>query len=111
MAAGDAATAAATRGGALEQARHQKQRDHRDTEAQIRQGKLRQQRNGALTGPAQITAHTDRAVEPRVHQRAAVEAVCGQRLLGLTLRTVVGPVAIGVGDLFGILLDGASEGV
>lgn len=29
----------------------------------------------------------------------------------LTLRTVVGPVAIGIGNLFGILLEGASEGV
>jgi hypothetical protein len=31
--------------------------------------------------------------------------------LGLTLWTVVRPVAIGVAYLFGILLDGAREGV
>ena len=34
-----------------------------------------------------------------------------QRVLGLTLRTLLGPVTIRVGDLFGILLDGAGEGV
>lgn len=34
-----------------------------------------------------------------------------QRVLGLTLRTVVGPVVIRVGYLFGILLDGACKGV
>ena len=37
--------------------------------------------------------------------------MCGQRMRGLTLWTVVGTVRIWVGDLFGILLDGAGEGV
>jgi hypothetical protein len=35
----------------------------------------------------------------------------GQQALGLTLRALVGPVTIRVGNLFGILLDGASNGV
>ena len=67
-------TAAAQRG-ALEQARHQKQRDHRNTEAQVGQSKVRQQRHRALAGPAQIAAHTDRSLEVHIHQRAAVETV------------------------------------
>jgi hypothetical protein len=75
------------------------------------QGEIRQQRNGALAGPAQITAHPDGSVKLRIHQRAAVEAMRRQRVPRLTLWTVVGPVAIGAGDLYGILLDGACEGV
>src|SRR5690242_19563652 len=44
-----------------EQASHQKQRDHRDPESEVRQRKLRQQRYRALAGPAQIAAHPDGA--------------------------------------------------
>ena len=73
--------------------------------------KLRQQRNRALTGPAQIAAHTDRAVKPRIHQRAAVEAMCDQRPCAPALRAVVRPITIRVGNLFGVLLDGPGEGV
>jgi hypothetical protein len=46
-----------------------------------------------------------------VNARAAVEAMRSQRVLSLTLRTLVGPVTIGVGNLFGIPLDGTSKGV
>jgi hypothetical protein len=52
-----------------------------------------------------------RSVKPRIHQRAAVEAMRGERVLSLTLPTVRGPIAIWIGNLFGILLNGACEGV
>ena len=42
---------------------------------------------------------------------ASVEGVSDQPMLGLALRAAVRPVTIGVGNLFGILLDGAGEGV
>jgi hypothetical protein len=96
---------------ALEQTSNQEQRDHRAPEAEVGQGKTWQQGNGALAGPAQITAHADRSVKPRIHQRAAVETMRGQRVLSLALRTVIRPVAIRVGNLFGVLLDGSSEGM
>jgi hypothetical protein len=35
----------------------------------------------------------------------------GQRVLGLALRAAVRPMTIRIGNLFGILLDGTSEGV
>ena len=47
----------------------------------------------------------------RFHQRAAVEAMRGERVLSLALRTVSRPMAIRIGTLFGILLGGTSEGV
>ena len=96
---------------AIQQTGDEKQRDHENTETEIGQGKLRQQRNGALAGVAQVTAHADDAVKRHIHDGAAVEAVGGQRMLGLALRTVVGPITIGVGDLFGVLLDGTGERV
>ena len=95
----------------MQQTGDEKQGDHGNTETEIGQGKLRQQRNGALAGVAQVTAHADGAVKLHIHEGAAVEAVGGQGMLSLTLRTVVGPIAVGVGDLFGVLLDGAGEGV
>lgn len=52
---------------ALPQASHQEQGDHRNTEAEIGQSKLRQQRDGALTAPAEIAAHTDNAVKTCFH--------------------------------------------
>ena len=96
---------------AIEQTRDQKQRDDRNTEAKIGQGELRQQRNRTLARAAQVAAHADRSVKPRIHQCAAVEAIRGQPMASLAPRTVVRPVTIWVGNLFGILLDGTCEGV
>ena len=64
---------------AVQQTGDEKQGDHGNTEAQKGQGELRQQRNGALAGVAQITANADVAVKLHIHERAAVEAVSGQR--------------------------------
>jgi len=75
------------------------------------QGKLRQQGDGAFTNAAQVAAHADHAVKGKVHERAAVEAMTGQRLFGLALRAVARAVTVGIGDLFGVLCDGASEWV
>src|SRR5664279_6491867 len=96
---------------AIQQTGDEKQGDHENAETEIGQSKFRQQRNGALAAVAQITAHADEAVKLHICDGAAVEAVGGQGTLGGTLRTVVGPMKIGVGDGFGILLDGAGERV
>jgi hypothetical protein len=72
---------------------------------------LWQQRNGALAAVAQVTANADQAVKGHIRDRAAIEAVSGQWLTDLTLRTVIWPITIRVGDLFGILLDGTGERV
>ena len=96
---------------AIEQTRHQKQRDDRNTEAKIGQGELRQQRNRTLAGAAQVAAHADRSVKLRIHQRAAVEAMRSQPMPSQAPRTVVRSVTIWVGNLFGILLDGTREGM
>src|SRR5262249_45601817 len=96
---------------ALEQSRHQKQRDHRGAEAQPRKRELRQQRYRAPAEEAQITAHADHAIKTKIDQRAAIETVTRERLLGLALRTVVRAVAVGIGNRFGVLLDRADERV
>ena len=96
---------------AIQQTGDEKQGDHENTETEIGQGEFRQQRNGALAVVAQVTAHADEAVKLHIGDGAAVEAVGRQRMLGRALRTVVGPMTIGVGDGFGILLDGAGERV
>src|SRR2546428_11177991 len=76
-----------------------------------REGELRQQGDGAFTDAAQVAAHADHAVKGNVHERAAVEAMTGQRLFGLALRAVARAVTVGIGDLFGVLCDGAGEWV
>src|SRR6266581_6428746 len=91
---------------AVQQTGDEKQGDHENTETEIGQGKFRQKRNGAFAAVAQVTAHADEAVELHIRNGAGVEAVGGQRMLSRTLRTVVGPMTIGVGDGFGILLKG-----
>src|SRR5664279_3420631 len=96
---------------AVEQTGDEKQRDHEDTETKIGQSKFRQQRNGGLAAEAQVTANADGAGERHIRDGAAVEAVSGQGMMGGALRTVVGPITIGVGDLFGVLLNGAGERV
>jgi len=95
----------------FEQSRDEEQRDHGDAEAQPGQGELRQQGDGAFTDAAQVAAHADHAVKGKVHERAAVEAMTGQRLFGLALRAVARAVTVGIGDLFGVLCDGAGEWV
>ena len=88
MALCPAASAAAPERDDFEQSRDEEQRDHGDAEAQPRQGKLRQQGDGAFTNAAQVAAQADHAVKGKVHERAAVEAMTGQRLFGLALRAV-----------------------
>ena len=60
---------------------------------------------------AQISANGDDAVEVHISDGAVVEAMSGQRGLALALWTVVGPITIGVGNLFGVLLNGTGERV
>jgi hypothetical protein len=79
-----------------EEPRDEKQRDHRQAAAQVRQNELGQQGDGALAGLAQVTAHADDAVEGDVDERARVEAMRGEWMFGLALRTVAGAVTIGV---------------
>ena len=55
--------------------------------------------------------NADRAIERDVNQRTRVEAVSPQRTMGFTLRTVIRPVTVGIGKLFRIALDRASEAV
>ena len=98
-------------GAALQKASDQERGDHTDTEAEIRQGELRQQGNRAPTRPAQIPAHTDYAIPGTLDQRTGIETMTEQRLLGLALRAMVGPVSIGAGDLLLVLRDRAREGV
>ena len=54
---------------------------------------------------------TGRAVERSIHQRAAVEAVRGQRATDFALRAMIRPITIRVGKLLNILLDRANEWV
>ena len=61
--------------------------------AQVGQGELGQQRDGALAGVAQVAAHADDAVEGGVDERAGVEAVRGQGMFGLALRAVAGAMS------------------
>jgi len=96
---------------AMEQAGHQKQRDHGEAEPQPRQRELRQQRHRTLTKAAQVAAHPDHAIKGGVHERAAIETVAGQWLFGLALRAMVRAVAVWIGDCLRILLDGASKWV
>ena len=79
--------------------------------AQVGQGELGQQRDGAPAGLAQVAAHADDAVEGGVDERAGVEAVRGEWMFGLALRAVAGAIAIGVSQLLGILLHRAGEWV
>src|SRR5438105_13300133 len=94
---------------AIQQTGDEKQGDHEDTETKIGQSKFRQQRNGALAALAQVPANADGAGKLHIRDGAAVEAVSGQGMMSRALRTVVGPITIGVGDLFGVLLNGPGE--
>jgi hypothetical protein len=95
----------------MQQTGDEKQRDHEETKTKIGQSKFRQQRYGALAAVAQVTANADEAGKFHIRDGAAVEAVSGQGMMGRALRTVVGPITIGVGDLFGVLLNGPGERV
>jgi hypothetical protein len=96
---------------AFQKASDQEPGDHRHTEAKIGQGKLRQQRDGALTAPAEIAAHTDNAVKTCFHEGAAVKAVGAQRMLSIALRAMVGPAPTRISQRFLILLERAGERV
>jgi hypothetical protein len=98
-------------GAALQKARHQKQSYDRNTEAEIRQGELRQQRDRAPTGPAQITAHADGPIKAHVHQSAAIKAVAQHLLPSPTLWAMGEAVVVRIGDRFGVLLEGTTERV
>jgi hypothetical protein len=91
------------------QPRHQKQSYHRNTEAEIRQGELRQQRDRAPTSSAEIVAHTNHAIEGAIHQCAGIKTVADERLLSLALRAMVWAVVVRIGDRSGILLEGANK--
>ena len=93
----------------LEQPRDEEQRDRRDAGAQVGQGELGQQGNGALTDFTQVAAHADGVVEGGVDERAGVEAVRDERIFGLALRTVGGAMLIEVGELIEVLLHRAGE--
>ena len=95
----------------LPQPRYEKQRDQGDAGAQVGQGELGQQGHGAPTSLAQVAAHADGVVEGGGDQRAGVEAVRGERMLGLALRTVGGAMPIEVGELIDVLLHRAGEWV
>jgi hypothetical protein len=60
---------------------------------------------------AQVTTHADRTIELHIHQSAAVEAMCGQRLIRIALQAMVRPVAVRIGNLSAILLDRTHERV
>jgi len=53
----------------------------------------------------------DGPIESGIHQRAAIEAMRGERVQSSRLRTLSGPIAIWIGNLFGILLGEAREGM
>ena len=56
-----------------------------------------------------ITANANDSVESDIHQCAAVEPMPGRRSLGFALRAMIRTVAIGIGDLVQVMLDGAGE--
>ena len=95
----------------LEETGHEQQRDDRDAGAEVRQRELRQQGNGAAAGLTQVAAHADQSVEGGVDDGADVEAVRGERMFGLTLRTVGGAMLVRVVELFQVLLHRAGEWV
>src|SRR5271155_2856897 len=84
----------------------EEQRDHGDAESQPRKDEIGQKRNRAFTETAQITANTNDSVEGGIHKCAAVEAMTGQRVFSPALRAVVRTVAIRIGDLVEVTLDG-----
>ena len=94
-----------------EESGDEEHRDHRQTAAQVGQDELGQQGDGALAGLAQVAAHADDAVEGCVDERAGVEAMCGEWMLGVALRAVARAVTIGISQLLGILLHRAGERV
>ena len=92
-------------------AREKPQCDHGNAGAQIGQGEFRQQRNGSAAGLAEIAADTDGAVEIGVDDGAGVEAVRGQRIVGLALRTGGRAMPVRVGELIEILQRRSGERV
>ncbi|HEX8811189.1 MAG TPA: hypothetical protein VF742_04275 [Terracidiphilus sp.] len=95
----------------VEQARHQEQTDHWDSEAQVGQDELWQQRNGTSTEKTQITTHADGAVVLYIYQAAAIKAMRSQRIWRVAERTTVRTMTIRLRKILLILLDGAAERV
>ena len=85
-------------GAAFQQPRHQKQSYHGNTEAEIGQGELRQQRDRAPTGAAQIPAHADGPIKAHIHQSAAIKAVAKHLLQSPTMRAMVGAAVVRIGE-------------
>jgi hypothetical protein len=85
--------------------------DDADTEAQIRQRELRQQRDRALAGFAEISPDSDGTIEVGIDQGARVKTVRGQWMFGLALRALFRTREVGVGKLFAVLLHGTGEWV
>jgi len=96
---------------AMQQTGDEKQGDHHKAETEIGQSEIREQRDGALAAVAQVTTNTDEAFKLHISHGAVIETVGSQRMLRSALRTVVGPMTIGVTERFGVLLDGARERV
>ena len=96
----------------VKQSRDQKQGDDADAGAQVGQGELRQQGDGALASLAQVAAYADRSVEGGgFEDGAGVESMSQEPVLGLALRAVVGAIPVCIGELFQVLLHGALEWV
>ena len=108
---GGAAAGGGLDGLPTQQTGYQEQRNHHQARSQVGQDELGQQGDGAPAGLAQVAAHANDAVEGCVDERARVEAVCGEWMFGMALRTVAGAVAIGVSQVLGILLHRAGEWV
>ena len=68
-------------------------------------------RRGEMCSVCSIKEACNRSVKLRIHQRVAVQAMCGQPMRSLALRTAIRPITTRVGNLFVVLLDGPSEGV
>ena len=108
---GGAAAGGGLDGLPTQQTGYQEQRNHHHARPQVGQDELGQQGDGAPAGVAQVAAHANDAVESSVDERACIEAVCGEGLFGMALRTVAGAVAIGVSQALGILLQRPGEWV
>ena len=101
----------------MEQSRDEEQGNHGDAGTQVRQGEIRQQRDGAAASGAEVAADADESIEGGVYDGARVEAVGFERVFGMALRAASGAMlvrrggevgcALGSGDSRGSLLRAA----
>ena len=94
-----------------QQAGEYPQRNHGDARTKIRQGKLVQPRDGAAADFAQIAPRANLAIEIRLDNRARVETVRGERLVGAALRTRLRAWRLEMFQLGEVLLHRTSERV